>query len=85
MDDRTKYAVGLMTNGHPNAYRQNTIVLRGVAPEDRLEVQRMIMDKRAAWLEYLTLTQRRWQNNLYGNMNNDASAKATREKYVRCQ
>jgi hypothetical protein len=63
MTPATRYAIEGMLGAtrHPTDDARAVVVLRGVQPEDRAEVVRMILDKRAERLAYTTRTQRQWQ------------------------
>lgn len=52
---------------------------------DRAEIMAMILGKRFAWLDRLTVTQRKWQAHTKNvNKANHHDSIELREKYVRC-
>jgi hypothetical protein len=63
---------------------RNVIVLRGVTPEQRPTVRRLIMEAHRDWLNWLTMTQRRWQRETRNpNKARHHDSIEIRERYVR--
>lgn len=61
---------------------RNLLVLRGSGNDPR--VLRMILDKRASWIDYLAASQRRWQRETRrANRARHHDSIAIRERYVR--
>lgn len=83
--DATLYAASMAIGGGTHHFSdtiRDVIALRGMNNDPR--VLRMILDKRAAWLNYLTVMQVKWQR----NTKRQSRAKhhdsiAIRERYVR--
>lgn len=71
---------------HPEDLTRQVIVLRAFSGYDRVQARRMILDARAAWLDWLTLRQREWQTRVSRRpqRNRHADSWPTRERYVRC-
>ena len=65
MDALTQRAYELMLGGTNMLVdnKRNVLLLRSSSNGERAEVMRMILAKRRSWLNYLTVTQRRWQDN----------------------
>lgn len=63
---------------------RNSILLRGVAPEHKPEVQRLIMAAHREHLRWVTLTQRKWQSKTRNpNKARHHDSISIREQYVR--
>jgi hypothetical protein len=61
------------------------LVLRSVTGPDRRAVMTLIRRKRRLWLEYLIVTQRRWQRETRNpNKARHHDSIEMRERYVRC-
>lgn len=72
------------THNVVDQYR-SLFALKAANPDELPEVKRMILDRRAAWLNWLTVTQRKWQSKTRNpNKANHHDSIAAREKYVRC-
>ena len=87
MDELTVFAVAhAIGNTHCAMDRaRNAVILRGLPEEDKQVVQRLMMDAHRTWLEWVTITQRKWQ----GKTRRPSKARhhdsiQIREKYVRC-
>lgn len=78
-----KRAVDMATGGHPLDMTRNLMIAKGTGWD--ADALRIILDKRAAWLDYLSETQRRWQRNARSfRKSNHHDSLVTRERYVRC-
>jgi len=66
MTEARRYAFSFLLSSatrSPVDRQRAVIALRAAAPEERDEVRRMILDRRAEWLTWLTIGQRKWQTN----------------------
>ena len=80
---RQRYAVDMATGGHPADATRNLLIARGTGWDP--DALRIILDKRAAYLDALSVTQRRWQRlTRRQDRANQYDSVATRERYVRC-
>jgi hypothetical protein len=60
----------------------NLILLRGTKMDP--EAVRIYLDRREYWLNYLTVSQRHWQNRQSRRRGRHHDSRMIREKYVRC-
>jgi hypothetical protein len=77
--------VGTGLTQHPTDNARAVLIIRAASPEDRADVVRLVMDRRASWKAWLTRTQRQWQRQTRNpNKARHHDSIEIRERYVRC-